>query len=329
MEVEVSVLVAVYNAERYLSACLDSLLVQTLKNIQVICVDDCSTDSSLQLLNDYAARDSRIEVYRMAENSGQAKARNEALRHVRGRYVAFLDSDDWMAPDALEQCVAVFRSYPKTGCVLLRVLTVDEQGCQKDYDKPIPSVMTGNDAFIASLDWTIHGLYVAWRELYEKWPYDDTCRTYSDDNTTRQHYFHSREVRYAPAAVYYYRSHPYSVTKKASVRQFDRLQANESMKRQLFELQVSPDVLAFYEYQRWLVLVDCYMFYYVHGCELMPEERQYGLSEMRRVWNTIDRSMLDKKTTAKFGYRPCRWWWLFRLQELLYFTLRGFLGKNY
>ena len=69
MEVEVSVIVSVYNDEGYLSACLDSLLGQTLREIQVICVDDCSMDNSLLLLNDYAARDARIEVYRMAENS--------------------------------------------------------------------------------------------------------------------------------------------------------------------------------------------------------------------------------------------------------------------
>lgn len=329
MEVEVSVLVAVYNAEHYIVQCLDSLLNQTLRDIQVICVDDCSTDGSLKILNDYALRDARIEVYRMAENSGQAKVRNEALRHARGQYVAFLDSDDWMASDALEQIVSVFRRYPQTGCAILRVLIVDDQGRQRDYDKPIPSVMTGFDAFVASLDWSVHGWYVAQRELYLQWPYDDTCRSYSDDNTTRQHYYHSSEVRYVPSAVYYYRDNSLSVTHKASVRRFDYLRADESMKRQLQELGVDVDVMMLYEQQRWLVLTDCYMFYHVHGYQLSADERRYGLSELKRVWNSIDRSMLNKRTTSKFGYRPCRWWWLFRLQEWLYFTLRGLFGKNH
>lgn len=329
MEVSVSVLVAVYNAEQYLSQCLDSLLSQTLDNIQIICVDDCSTDGSLQILNEYASRDHRVEVYKMQENSGQAKARNEAVRHAHGKYVAFLDSDDWLSHDALKQCVAVFESHPQTDCVLMRVLITDEQGCHKDYAKPIPSQINGYDAFVASLDWSIHGWYVTRREFYERWPYDDTCKAYSDDNVTRIHFYHSREIRYAPSSIYFYRDYSLSVTKKASVRRFDYLRANESMKRQLEELKVDISILAFYENQRWLILIGCYMFYHVHGKELSEEERRYGLLELHRVWQNIDRSMLDKKTTAKFGYRPCRSWRLFRLQEWLYFTLRGFLGKNY
>ena len=78
----------------------------------------------------------------------------------------------------------------------------------------------------------------------------------------------------------------------------------------------------------WLNVIDLYMFYHVHGRELTTEERTYGLSELHRVWATIDRTLLNKETIAKFGYRPCQSWCVFRFQEWLYFTLRGFLGKN-
>ena len=73
---KVTVLVAVYNAERFLPQCLDSLLAQTMSDFQVICIDDASTDRSLQVLNTYALRDLRIEVVRLLENRGQAHARN-------------------------------------------------------------------------------------------------------------------------------------------------------------------------------------------------------------------------------------------------------------
>lgn len=325
---KVSVLVAVYNAEPYLVKCLDSLMSQTLSDIQIICVDDVSTDGSLKLLKDYAQHDSRIEVYSMAENSGQAKARNEGLKHARGQYVAFLDSDDWMAADALERVVDVFDSHTDTDCVIMRVLYTDENGQQHDYAEEVPLLMTGQEAFEKSLVWNIHGWYVARRELYDTWPYDDTCKSYSDDNTTRIHYYHSREVRYAPDAVYYYRCHSQSVTQNVSPRRFDYLRANESMRRQLLELGVRQELLDMYENHRWLNLVDVYMFYHVHGSQLTSDERMYGLQELHRVWAAIDRTALNKKTTAKFGYRPCCSWRLFRLQEWLYFTLRGFLGKN-
>jgi hypothetical protein len=122
--------------------------------------------------------------------------------------------------------------------------------------------------------------------------------------------------------------HSTSVTHRASVRRFDYMRANESLKRQLIDIGASKDILAKYENQRWLILIDCYMFYHVHGSELTAEERRYGLSELHRIWATIDRTLLCKETIAKFGYRPCASWLLFRLQEWLYFTLRDLLGKN-
>ena len=107
---KVSILVAVYNAEQWLSACLQSLLSQTMSAIEVICVDDASTDRSPLLLEDFAKRDSRIKVVHLDTNSGQAHARNVALEKARGELICFVDSDDWLAPDALEKAVAVFDS---------------------------------------------------------------------------------------------------------------------------------------------------------------------------------------------------------------------------
>ena len=210
----------------------------------------------------------------------------------------------------------------------MRVLYVDEQGRQEDYAKPIPQVMSGKEAFLASLDWSVHGWYVTRSSFYERWPYDDTCMSYSDDNTTRLHYYHSREVRFAQQARYYYFVYSQSVTQKATPRRFDYLRAVESMKNHLVALGVERKVMAFYESQRMQVLVGCYMFYHVHGHELSEEDRRFGLSELRHAWESIDRTLLKDEATAKFGYRPCRYWFLFRMQEWLYFTLRGFLGKN-
>jgi glycosyltransferase involved in cell wall biosynthesis len=326
--VSVSVLVAVYNTEAYLPQCLDSLLAQTQQDIQVLCVDDCSTDGSWEILQDYARRDPRIEISRMVKNSGQAKARNEALHHVRGQYVAFLDSDDWLDSRALELVVQTFSQQPDSDCVLMRLLRVCQDDSKYDYEKLIPQFMTGKEAFDKSLDWTIHGVYVARASLYKQWPFDDTCRSFSDDNTTRLHYYFSRRVSYCHEACYYYRVRPQSVSAQVSRRRFDYLRANESMRRQLIDMNVGQEYVAKYENHRWLNLVGVYMFYHVNRSKLSRDDRQYGLSEMHRVWENIDLSLLDRKTTAKFGYRPCSSWLLFRLQEWLYFTLRDLLGRN-
>lgn len=98
----VSVIIPVYNAEKYLRECLDSVLGQSLKEIEVICVDDGSTDNSLEILQKYAETAPRLRVFTQA-NARQGAARNRALDHARGEYVAFLDSDDSFAAGALEK----------------------------------------------------------------------------------------------------------------------------------------------------------------------------------------------------------------------------------
>lgn len=329
--IKVSILVAVYNGEQYLRQCLDSLLGQTLRDIQVVCIDDCSTDGSLALLREYAAKDRRIDVLSLDENHGQAYARNIGLTVVKGEYVTFLDCDDWYSSDALSEAVAVFEHCPQTDTVLFDVMKCEGSASSfkgSVYQMPPFDVLSGYEAFCLSVNWTIHGVYISRKELYDRYPYDTTSRAYSDDNTTRLHYYISREVRRCKG-VYFYRQNPQSVTHKVSVRRFDYLRANESMKQQLEALHVEPSVLAQYETVRWRVLIDLYMFYHCHGKELSAAERVYGLSELRRVWKTVNRSLLDHDLIRKFGYHPMPCWLLFRCQEWLYFTLRGWLGRNF
>ena len=98
---DISVIIPVYNVERYLRQCLDSVCAQTAQNIEIICVDDGSTDSSPDILKEYAAKDSRFVIVRQ-ENAGAGAARNNGLSRAAGRYLSFLDSDDFFEPDMLE-----------------------------------------------------------------------------------------------------------------------------------------------------------------------------------------------------------------------------------
>lgn len=99
---KVSVIVPVYNVEKYLKRCLDSLINQTLSDIDIICINDGSKDSSLQILEQYAQKDSRIVIYNQ-ENSGLSVARNTGLEHASGEYIGFVDSDDWVDLDFYEK----------------------------------------------------------------------------------------------------------------------------------------------------------------------------------------------------------------------------------
>lgn len=99
---EISIVLPVYNVEKYLVRCLDTILDQTFKlDYEVICVDDGSTDNSGKILDKYAKKNPKIKVIHQ-ENLGLSEARNTGLKHVKGKYTMFIDSDDFIAKNALE-----------------------------------------------------------------------------------------------------------------------------------------------------------------------------------------------------------------------------------
>ena len=107
-KVMVSVILPVYNTKDYLVECLESIVNQTIKNIEIICVDDGSTDGSLEVLEEYAGQDSRIIVVTQ-ENKGGGAARNRGLEIARGEYLFFPDSDDYYKLSLLEEALACAR----------------------------------------------------------------------------------------------------------------------------------------------------------------------------------------------------------------------------
>ena len=97
----ISIIVPVYNVEKYLSRCLDSILVQTYRDFELILVDDGSTDRSGAICDEYASRDERIKLIRQS-NQGLSVARNVGLDAARGDYIGFVDSDDYIHPETYQ-----------------------------------------------------------------------------------------------------------------------------------------------------------------------------------------------------------------------------------
>lgn len=111
MDPKVSIVIPVYNVEAFLPRCLESVVAQTLREIEVICVDDGSVDRSVEILNRYASQDARVQVI-VQENGGVGSARNRGFERARGEFVLFLDSDDRIDPD---YCRALYETACRTG----------------------------------------------------------------------------------------------------------------------------------------------------------------------------------------------------------------------
>ena len=126
--VKLSIVVPVYNAEKFLEKCINSLLNQNVKDIEVILVNDGSKDNSFDICNEFAKKDSRVKVFTQ-ENSGQSKARNVGMDAASGEFITFMDSDDWVDADYYEKLIdAAVRNDADIACgSILRV--------RKEYTK--------------------------------------------------------------------------------------------------------------------------------------------------------------------------------------------------
>lgn len=314
---KVSALVAAYNAERWLPRCLESLRGQTLREVEIIAIDDCSTDGTLALLRRYAGADSRIVVVARKENGGIAKARNSGLRVATGDYVCMVDADDELSPDALQMAVERMESVAGTDCVLFRCDYAWPDGRVETFPLPSFDTISGREAFRLSLDWTIHGLYIVRREIHLRLPYDETSRYYSDENTTRMHYLASRLVAQCQGTYIYYQ-HSQSATHADSAHRLDTLEAHASLRRQIIAAGETGAARE-YERLRWLGIVDAYWYYHDHRHQL---DRKQSLARLRKAWQSIDRKAIPWRLKIKFGYSPMPCFALFRLEEWAYFSLR-------
>ena len=111
MENLISVVVPVYNVENYIDDCLQSLLQQSYKNIEILCVDDCGNDNSMSIVEKYKQKDDRIKILKHKKNLGLGGARNTGIDNANGKYIYFLDSDDFIDKDYLEKLIETIKKY--------------------------------------------------------------------------------------------------------------------------------------------------------------------------------------------------------------------------
>ena len=165
----VSIIVPIYNVEKYLRKCIDSILNQTLENIEVILVNDGSTDNSGKIIDEYKVRDSRVIAIHK-ENGGQSSARNIGLDIAKGKYIGFVDSDDWIDKDMYNQLVKKIEKSQSDICVCGRILysendtllnKIEVKNETIDFNKQSLGEYTVNKLFY-------NHTVVVWNKIYKK-----------------------------------------------------------------------------------------------------------------------------------------------------------------
>ncbi len=230
-EVEISVLMAVYNTSAYLREAIDSVRHQTFERWELICVDDGSTDDSLSIMNDYARRDPRIITKNQPHAGLASVARNHALQYAQGKFVVMLDSDDYFSPDALERMYA--RASETEADAVLLDLSLFQNGSSRQIRSWVglngdrSAIITGRDAVRLSLDWSIHGLAL-WRgDIVRAMRYDEVGMN-GDELTTRVLFHHCARVAFS-SGIYYYRKHAGSTTHTVHLKRLDGLETSRRL----------------------------------------------------------------------------------------------------
>lgn len=235
----ISVIVPVYNTEKYLRKCLDSICGQTYRNLEILCVNDGSPDGSADILEEYAARDARIRVFHQP-NAGQSAARNLALDNARGEWVTGVDSDDYLEPDAYEYAVSSVADEVDIVCFGVNIIW-DGVEVDEPYERSFAQRFNGK--FVPTPEIIAETHVVFWNKLWRRSFVEQyNCRFpvglwYEDMFFWRALAPFARNIAYLPAGKINY------------VRQPGSIMCNSGTvnPKTLDHVQIIDKLLAFYE----------------------------------------------------------------------------------
>ena len=156
----VSIITPCYNSISFIAQAIESVLSQTYHHWEMIVVDDCSTDGSLDIINNYAKSDSRIKIYKTEQPSGSpVLPRNIAIKNAIGKYIAFLDSDDIWLPTKLEEQIQIFKTNPDTVVVFSYYEKISEEGKRSNRIVKSPKSVTYNKLLCGNVIGCLTGIY--------------------------------------------------------------------------------------------------------------------------------------------------------------------------
>lgn len=231
---EISIIVPVYRAEKYLNACVDSILAQTFTDFELVLIEDGSPDQSGAICDEYAQRDERVRVIHQP-NQGQAAARNHALPMTQGKWLCYVDSDDTIHPQMLEH---LHRAAVESGAGMSMCQFLEAPEMPEDYGQPVEfsyEKLTMDEKTLTELH--DRDQYPGWvacaklirREYVQGYPFH-TGRVYEDNEAVTRWLLPAKTLAMLPSQLYFYRTNPESTTKgKFSLKKLDYLWALESM----------------------------------------------------------------------------------------------------
>ncbi len=242
MEDLVSIIIPVYNTEKYLSKCLESVINQTYKNLEIILINDGSTDKSKEICESFAKKDKRIQILNK-ENSGVSSARNHGMRLAKGQYIAFIDGDDYAEENYIEELLKNLKQ-TESDCVLC--------GYNRVYDKKIEqitkekNIYLNKEEFLFSILNVQTGTGFTWAKLWKREAikdvqFDEEVKIGEDALFCMKACKNINKVYILNKALYNYRFNASSAVRKYDQGYADKILKSMQIAKRYIEKEYSKD----------------------------------------------------------------------------------------
>ncbi|WP_144581776.1 glycosyltransferase family 2 protein [Campylobacter coli] len=228
--IKISIFTCCYNHEKYLERCINSILRQTYKNWELVCVDDKSTDNSLKILQDFAEKDKRIRVIEKENNSGMAAPNcNIALKYLDGEFILGVGPDDEISENCLQEFINVYSDLEdeEIDAIIIPTLFYFIENKEKNFimsgvkgtKNSENRILTGKEAFELSIDWKISGFAFFRTSIVKQFAFYEEGMN-GDEYSCREFFLNSRKVAFLKENFYIYHQINTSITRKLSPKLF-------------------------------------------------------------------------------------------------------------
>lgn len=241
----ISIFIPVYNGSKYLKKSIDSVLNQTFKDYELVCVDDTSTDDSFEILNNYAKKDSRIKILQKPNGGNVPKSWNFVMPYLKGESITYMSQDDMMSEDNLEQ---MYIRQQETGADCVLPDLQDYYEAKKEGKKMVgfngnrDLILTNKEALEFSLNWGIHG-FALWKSKLlknEQFPEDSFN---SDEYITRKLFLKSNKIAFCKGIFYRRQDNEKAITKTYGLKNYYSILTNFRIYKLLEENDFEPSIV--------------------------------------------------------------------------------------
>ena len=294
----ISIIIPVYGVEKYIAQCLESVINQTYKNLEIIVVNDGTKDKSAEIAKEYATKDSRIKVYDF-QNGGLSVARNRGLEIATGDYISYIDSDDWLDTKVYE---TLLETAMKNEADMVKCGIIETNGAAEEKITFSDVKIINNEQhkafknYFKGILWTLawNGLYK--KELAKKVKFPDNV-VHEDNYSSGMFLYLAKKVIAMPSCLNYYRVNDAGISKGGVKRPLDKILAISKLKQDLLKLGFADKMLD------WKLSVEFYHF--VRGWN----DDLYRVVAMKKDLYEYVMSNLDTRRKLSF-------WWMGRKKKV-------------